>query len=331
MCFSDICITMTTRGLACLQHVNSYLIEDHHTGDLICSECGLVCGMVMEPNYENQIHSIEVLPGGPPSCNLMTLIEKGSSCNLYRHHNNIASKLDPVYNDIRDMTDRLQLPSCIRDAAIHFAQRVYEANTGKGKSPHAKAAACLYIACKHAGVPRTFKEICVVSNSSLRDITRCWSLITRGHPDMEGPVISATDFIPRFCSHLDLCKETQATATYVARQIIELNLLFGHSPISISVTAIYIASQASDEKRTLDEIAEISGIVVPTIKKCYRAVVPLANKLFPPSTMFDIKSHQLPDHNVKLSSPRGYKSRRITSLLSFNAKIPSKTDVSAHE
>lgn len=47
----------------------------------------------------------------------------------------------------------------------------------KGRSNNAILAACIYIACNNESVPRTFKEICAVSNSSKKDIARCFKMI----------------------------------------------------------------------------------------------------------------------------------------------------------
>lgn len=39
-------------------------------------------------------------------------------------------------------------------------------------------------------------------------------------------------------------------ATYIARKAVELDLVPGRSPISVAAAAIYMASQASAEKKT---------------------------------------------------------------------------------
>lgn len=54
----------------------------------------------------------------------------------------------------------------------------------------------------------------------------------------------------RFCSNLGLPKQVQMAATHIARKAVELDLVPGRSPISVAAAAIYMASQASAEKRT---------------------------------------------------------------------------------
>ena len=64
-------------------------------------------------------------------------------------------------------------------------------------------------------------------------------------------LITTGDFMSRFCSNLCLPKQVQRAATHIARKAVELDLVPGRSPISVAAAAaIYMASQASAEKRT---------------------------------------------------------------------------------
>ena len=54
----------------------------------------------------------------------------------------------------------------------------------------------------------------------------------------------------RFCSNLGLPNSVQRAATYIAKRAAELDLCSGRSPISVAAAAIYMASQASAQKKT---------------------------------------------------------------------------------
>ena len=45
-------------------------------------------------------------------------------------------------------------------------------------------------------------------------------------------------------------------------------------------TAIYMASQASDDKRTQKELADIAGVADVTIRQSYKLMLPRAGQLF---------------------------------------------------
>ena len=88
----------------------------------------------------------------------------------------------------------------------------------KGRSNDAIASACLYIACRQEGVPRTFKEICAISRVSKKEIGRCFKLILKA---LETSVdqITTGDFMTRFCSNLGLSQVIHRAASHIARKV----------------------------------------------------------------------------------------------------------------
>lgn len=92
-------------------------------------------------------------------------------------------------------------------------------------------------------------EICAVSRISKKEIGRCFKLILKAL-ETSVDLITTGDFMSRFCSNLCLPKQVQMAATHIARKAVELDLVPGRSPISVAAAAIYMASQASAEKRT---------------------------------------------------------------------------------
>lgn len=111
-----------------------------------------------------------------------------------------------------------------------------------GRANDAIASACLYIACRQEGVPRTFKEICAVSKISKREIGRCFKLILKAL-ETSVDLITTGDFMSRFCSNLGLPNMVQRAATHIAKKAVELDIVPGRSPISVAAAAIYMASQ----------------------------------------------------------------------------------------
>lgn len=170
---------------------------------------------------------------------------------------------------------------CLQDRTNNLFKQVYEQKSLKGRANDAIASACLYIACRQEGVPRTFKgqntlllsckilrlstcqalwavhpflsvfstEICAVSRISKKEIGRCFKLILKAL-ETSVDLITTGDFMSRFCSNLGLPKQVQMAATFIARKAVELDLVPGRSPISVAAAAIYMASQASAEKKT---------------------------------------------------------------------------------
>ena len=147
--------------LACPNHPQGILIDDHHTGDVICAECGLVLGEKFEvaiytPNKRAPQQEYE-----PPPFRLQ---HYGST--MSRKDNNLSTALD----QIATFADRIHLTRDIVNLAQQLYIRVYRSI--KGKSSDAIGGACLYIACRQKEVPRTFMEICAVTCATKDEIGR---------------------------------------------------------------------------------------------------------------------------------------------------------------
>uniref|UniRef100_F1L3J2 Transcription initiation factor IIB n=1 Tax=Ascaris suum TaxID=6253 RepID=F1L3J2_ASCSU len=199
--------------------------------------------------------------------------------------NNTDRQMSQAMSVIREMSARIHLSKSIEDNAAKVFRDVLDSKALKGKNNEAQAAACLYIACRKEGVPRTFKEICAASRVSKKEIGRCFKLIIKSlETNLEQ--ITSADFMSRFCGNLGLSHSIQAAATRIAKKAVELDLVAGRSPISIAAAAIYMASQASNEKKTAKEIGEIAGAAEVTVKQTYRLLHPRAKELFPEDFKF---------------------------------------------
>jgi transcription initiation factor TFIIB len=67
----------------------------------------------------------------------------------------------------------------------------------KSRSNKAIIGACMLIACREHSVPRTFKEICAVTDVSQREIGRCFKMIRSisHNSGSKSSVFSSTDLI----------------------------------------------------------------------------------------------------------------------------------------
>uniref|UniRef100_A0A914Y4N6 Transcription initiation factor IIB n=1 Tax=Panagrolaimus superbus TaxID=310955 RepID=A0A914Y4N6_9BILA len=301
-------------SLTCPRHPDAHLVEDHRAGDIICPECGVVVGdRLVDVGTEWRSFSNErsgtdpsrvgapenpILGTGDLSTSIMVGFGASESsqglANAQRKNtNNTERQLNQALGIIRDMSERIHLTRPIQDSAAKVFKQILDSKALRGRSNEAQAAACLYFACRKEGVPRTFKEICAVSRVSKRDIGKCFKLILK---TLETSIeqITSADFMSRFCGNLNLHVSVQAAATRIAKKAVELDLVAGRSPISIAAAAIYMASQASTEKRSAKEIGEIAGAAEQTVRQTYKLLLPRVRELFPQEFKFDTPIEQLP-------------------------------------
>jgi transcription initiation factor TFIIB len=206
---------------------------------------------------------------------------------------NVEKTLLSGFGSITNMCDRINLPDNIKQRSQELFKTVHEGRSLKGRANEAIASACLYIACRQEGVPRTFKEIVAISTINKKEIGRCFKLILNAH-QTEVEIITTGDFMHRFCATLGLSKNAQKAATYVAKQAVDLDIVPGRSPISVAATAIYMASHASNDKRSQGDIAETAGVAAVTIKQVYKLMLPRAAELFPVDFEFSIPIDRFP-------------------------------------
>ncbi|KFD53277.1 hypothetical protein M514_05758 [Trichuris suis] len=300
-------------NVSCPYHPDVELIEDHRAGDMICPCCGLVVGdRVVDVSSEwrsfsSDTNSKDPSRVGAPENQLLsggflsTSIASGPSGddsglgNLQRKQMSAGQdrQLIQAFGIIREMAERIHLPKSIQDQANVLFKQVLDTKQLKGKNSEAVAAACLYIACRKEGVPRTFKEICAVSRMSKKEVGRCFKLIIRAlETNLE--LITTSDFMSRFCGNLNLPQYVQTAATHIARKAVDMDLVSGRSPISIAAAAIYMASQASTEKRSAKDIGEVAGVAEVTIRQSYKLMLSSAAQLFPTEFRFSTSILDLP-------------------------------------
>jgi len=301
-------------SIQCPNHPDAHLIEDHRAGDIICPECGLVVGDRLVDvgtewrSFSNERSGNDPSRVGAPenpllgSGDLSTTFSVGyggsesdkSLSNAQRKTmNNSDRQMTQAITSIRDMAERIHLTRGIQDQAARIYKEVLDSKVLRGRNHEAQTAACLYIACRKEGVPRTFKEICAVSKVSKKEIGRCYRVIVKSlETNLEQ--ITSADFMSRFCGNLGLPVSVQAAATKIAKSSVEYDLVAGRSPISIAAAAIYMASQASKDKRSAKEIGEIAGAAEVTVRQTYKLMLPRATELFPTGFKFHTIVELLP-------------------------------------
>jgi transcription initiation factor TFIIB len=118
-------------------------------------------------------------------------------------------------------------------------------------------------------VPRTLDEIAEVSRVSRKEIGRTYRFISR-EMELNLSPTSPADYVPRFCSGLNLQGAVQIRAVEILRLAGEHELTSGRGPTGVAAAAIYIASILGGERRTQREVAEVSGVTEVTIRNRYK-------------------------------------------------------------
>lgn len=198
---------------------------------------------------------------------------------------NSARSLITAFRDISNMCDSWSLPKTISDIAKQLYKRADEEKLLRGKSLDAIIAACIFIACRQAHVPRTFREICQLTRVPKKTIGQCYKVLEQAFNLTPGG--SSTAALPtakeaprniggpeklliRYCNHLDLPPNVQSITADVISEARKHGIADGRSPVSIAGGAIYFTSHLLGHPKSAKDICTVAGVGESTVKLVYR-------------------------------------------------------------
>ena len=172
-------------------------------------------------------------------------------------------------SEIDRMASALGVPRSVREVASVMYRRALSEDLIRGRSIEGVATSCLYAACRREGIPRSLDEVAEVSRVEYKEIGRTYRYIA-DQLSLEMEPVDPKQYVPRFCSELEVSEEVQAKA----REIIDISakqgLLSGKSPTGYAAAAIYAASLLCNEKKTQREVADVAQVTEVTIRNRYQ-------------------------------------------------------------
>ena len=290
-----------TKKAVCPECGSRNLVHDYERAELVCGDCGLVidADFVDEgPEWRAFDHDQRMKRSRVGAPMTYTIHDKGLSTmidwrNRDSYGKSISSKnraqlyrlrkwqrrirvsnaternLAFALSELDRMASALGLPRTVRETAAVVYRKAVDKNLIRGRSIEGVAAAALYAACRQCSVPRTLDEIEEVSRVSRKEIGRTYRFISRELALKLMPT-SPIDYVPRFCSGLNLKGEVQSKSVEILRQASEKELTSGRGPTGVAAAAIYIASILCGERRTQREVADVAGVTEVTIRNRYK-------------------------------------------------------------
>jgi transcription initiation factor TFIIB len=188
-------------------------------------------------------------------------------------------KLRSAFRNITSWCDQFSLPKTTGDIAKQLYRRTEEEKLLRGKPLNAVTAACIFIACRQAHMPRAFREICDLTHVSKKVLVQCykaleqafnltpWSGVDQaGAADVAGP----EDLLVRYCNHLDLPPHVRETCKDIMAAAREHGVAGGRSPLSVASGAIYFGCLLLGVPKTVKDISKGVGVNEGTIRAIYR-------------------------------------------------------------
>jgi len=281
---------------------NPHIVEEFGSGDLVCGACGLVLGdRIVDTRSEWRTFANDEGDDpsrvGAASDPLMEGIEQLDTVISFRDGGSgIARELQraasrqqnsrsernilSAFRDISNWCDQFSLPKTISDIAKQLYKRSDEEKLLRGKPLDAVIAACIFIACRQAHVPRTFREICNLTHVSKKVLGQCYKALEQAFnlaPGASTNTISPNssssgpeNLLVRYCNHLDLPPQVQSICSDIIIAARKYGIADGRSPVSIAGGAIYFTCHLLGKVKSVRDISEVAGVSEGTIKLVYR-------------------------------------------------------------
>lgn len=221
-----------------------------------------------------------------------------------------------AFREISNWCEQFSMPKTISDIAKQLYKRSEEEKLLRGKSVDAVIAACIFIACRQAKVPRTFREICQLVGVSKKALGQCYKALERafnltggggaggahggasngahGGRDDRGSATVTTpeDLLVRYCSHLGLPQWMQSYCKDIIARARECGVADGRSPISIAGATLLFTTTLFDEAKSTKEIGQVAGVSETTIKIVYRQLFAEQTRIVPKEWLKEGREHR---------------------------------------
>lgn len=270
----------------------------YEDGGLSCSNCGLTQPKKLSQEAEyrfygsNDNRNSNPERVGMPTNSLLPETSMGSLIQQ-RHFDNSAMKRMVQYNSwnqmpykerslykiccrISNRSARAGLPPIIIERAKELYSIVKEVNISRGDNRDGLIAACVWIACKDTGVPRSSKEIAEIFDIKLQDMTKGikffrenWRLANKAdiiNNESSNPL----NYIERYCSPLPITNKIKYLAEFIAVKAILNNLVDDNTAPSIAAGSIYLACFITGNPVSKKQVAESCRTSEVTISKCFK-------------------------------------------------------------
>ena len=283
---------------------NDRVITDTESGEIICSNCGMVISDKVEDashlerhifNGGGQIEETRARTGAPTSLarhdmGLATMVGK-------ENRDASGTKIDPSINyamqrlrtcDSRvqlsapseksrreafmllgTLKDKLGLSDAVIENTAYLYRKAQQRKFLRGRSISGVVCTATYIACRDLGISKTMREIAAASNVKQKNIARVYRQLVREF-DYKVPNIDPIKCVARVANNAKLAEKTKRQAINIMQKVTENEISAGKDPMGLAATVIYISCIKTGENITQKEISNVAGITEVTLRNRYK-------------------------------------------------------------
>ena len=171
-----------------------------------------------------------------------------------------------AFGQLDRLKQKLVLPDSVVEKAAYIYRKVQQKEITMGRTTTGVLAACVYIACREAAIPRTFNEVAKVSNIRRKEMWDAYLSIVL-ELDLKIPLIDPIRCLVKLANKTGVNERIKRSAVDYLKQVTDSNISAGKDPMSIAATVLYLAClHYNDQSKTQRYLAEAAGISDVTIR-----------------------------------------------------------------
>jgi transcription initiation factor TFIIB len=279
---------------------HSFTITDPVVGEVVCIDCGtVVSDILMEERPEWSIHANnELAPRHSASMPTLAIYDQGLSTKIGRGDRDHTGRIiaDPsmrlvlgrirtwdlraktrdsksssrkeAFDQLDSLRQKLALPNSVVEKAAYIYRKVQQKKrkTRMSRTRAGAMAACVYIACREALVPRTFNEIAQASNVKRREMWDAYRTMVIDL-DLSVPSVDPIECLVKLANKIGVSEKTKRLGVDYMRKVTNINAADGKDPMGLAATILYIAGQShGNRNKSQRYFADIAGVSDVTIK-----------------------------------------------------------------
>jgi transcription initiation factor TFIIB len=283
-------------SMICSVCKNGRPIADLESGELVCSDCGLVFSEKAtdnRPEWRNftSENNDRARTGSPVSLaqhdmGLNTVI---GNYNKDSHGQNIDASMHSTMKRLRTydfrsqartstdrnlmrafgelgrQRDKLGLSDAMIDKTAYIYRKAHGKGLVKGRSTSAILAAAIYIACREMGAARSLNDISEITDVRRKVISRSYMILIQ-QLEIIMPLIDPIKCVAKIANKANLSEKSKRMAIDVMKDLVNTQVPAGKRPMSLAATILYLSCMRNDEAVTQKELAEAAGVTEVTMR-----------------------------------------------------------------
>ena len=284
------------RPKGCPNCASTSLFFDPIRSELVCDRCGLVLGSSpVDPGPDWSPYEQDAARAGPPETVLLADGGLGNTfgggardasgrslsaneaarfgrlrrVNQWTRLRGSERSLTGALAKANQLASRIDLPQDFKERTAVILRKALKADLARGRSMDAIVAACVYLATRALGAPRSLQEVATAAEITVHRLAATAKLVSRA-TRLATPPPKATDFVDRFASELGVSSVVREGALKIL--VDAADDLAMAPPLGAAAGALYLASETMGEKLKQSDVSRVAGVSEVTLRKYYKVL-----------------------------------------------------------